>query len=116
VNNINLTRQFLDPAGHNMIVQRAGANRAKKPVGNAKLSPRKGWTNFHTCRNRLMKDTRKDQDLRTGSCEAVYLLPCCVANPVRAQLVREAVQDANWLASAAHLLGSFPAGAGQRWS
>ena len=102
MDDVNLSRQFLDSAGHDLIVQSDGPHRAHDPVREAQLPSRQRGRNSHARGNRPGNRGRENQHLGSRRRQAVHLLPGRIADPVRTQPEREAVHHPHALISVAH--------------
>ena len=102
MNYVDLANELFDAARNNVVMEREGAHGAEHFVRNAKLAAREGGFDAYAVRHRALQRAGKNKEIGTGGGQAVHLLPCGVANSVRAQLVWKAIQDAQFVANARH--------------
>ena len=96
VNDVIFSRQLPEPPGDDFVMQNTGAHPAQQPVRQTQFSPRQRGLDLDSRRNRAMQRSSNDGHVRTGGVQAQDLLPCGVANPIRAQFVRKAVENPDW--------------------
>ena len=87
---------------NDIVMQRQRPHRAQHSVGNPHFPRASVQAHLYTGRHRADEARRDKQAHRARSRKTVHLLPRGIANSVRAQLMRKAIQHSNWFIRSAH--------------
>ena len=94
VNDVDFVRDARQPLRDDPVVEPERSESSDRPVRNSDVAARQGRLHLDTGSQRTADGARIRQDARPGSGDPVHLIPGGRTDPVGADLVRKAVEDA----------------------
>src|SRR6267142_4571979 len=95
MNDVDFTRHLPNPTGDDVIVQSASTHRSDDLIRDSQLPPGQRGSYLYSFRDRAMQHAWQDEQIGSGGRQTIHLLPGCIADPIGAELVRKAVEDAD---------------------